>query len=235
MMLTIDEALSGAKQMKEGSDWTDTVPLMHTFHTNGQQNVVAMPEMGSGPEAWANVGMAAVQLRIADGPMEGAITVLDARMRVLEKGQERPEVDELQKKWLAGDRDGIVECMFVTLMRGDGSYEVISQPYDADTQTWDEPTRMSSDDPDVVGGGGMLDALRLGVASVAPDGSIDQPLQDYIDKMHAIPLLREAAKAQFHQEPIDPDDIPVDAEIVDDTEHDPDRVVLKDYLNEGDD
>lgn len=194
-MIPIEKAVEGVKKMKEGCGWTDTMPFLHIFHADGKSAVVAIPEGGTGPALWETVGDAILTARVAEGPVEGALFVTDARMKTMAKdGDESPPVPgELQERWDAGDRDGIVEALFITIAKDDGTIEAVSLPYDAEAQTWDEPHFMKEEGDEQIGGG-IVDAMRLAVADIAPDGTKDEGLTEFVKDAHRNPLLRQVAQ-----------------------------------------
>lgn len=197
-MISLTQALENAKLVKEGDEWTDLLTFVHLFHSDGKQGVVAMPG-DTGESLWAAVGEICVTARVAEGPLDSVLFLTDARMRTLAEGEERPENDNLQEKWQAGDKDGITETLILHIMHSDGSMESAMQPYDADARTWGEPTIVEKDS-DITVGGGIVDALRLAVADIDPDGNKADELADFIANAHRNPLLRAVARRNRGEE-----------------------------------
>lgn len=223
-MIPIEQALTAVKTMKEADDWADLMPFLHLFHESDHQSVIALPDIGGGPSAWIAIAQLLIQARVVDGPLEGSLYVTDARMRTLQPGETLEGGEDLQTRWLAGDREGITECLMLTFVMGDGSYKQIYQPYNAEDRTWGESFQASSDDPDSPeAGGGMMDALRLGTASIAPTGVKDADLDKFISDSHTNPLIRASAREAMGMPSDDQDEKP---------RPDPDRVSLADYMED---
>lgn len=207
-MPTIEQLIDGAKIVKE-VDWTDSMPILHLHHVSGHNSIIGLPEFGGGPEGWSEVGMVVTFSRVADGPLENAAFITDARMVKMEPGDQSPPQGNLQERWEAGDREGIVEALMVMVVHGNGSYESAHVPYDAEARVWleDEMLIYRSTDTDAPQmGGGMLDALRLAASSYQPDGTFDNEFEEAIQKGHESPMLRLNARIQ-RGEPISPEDL----------------------------
>lgn len=214
-MLELDKAVDAAKEMKE-SNWEDICPFLHVIQTD-KHGLIALPDLGTGPQAWMALARVLFELRAMNGPILDVLMVSDARMRQLEKGEQRPDNDNLQKKWEDGDRDGIVECLILLLVHQDGSVEAAHLPYDAESRTWLE----QEDAPDDLQGG-MLDALRLGAFSLNGDGQ----------KMPMVDNLIETLRANSHLQ-TGIVEVPLDATTEEQDDATDNVVRLADYIDRG--
>lgn len=154
-MTTIDEVIEATKQMKEGCDWNDLQPILHMIDNSGEANVALLAGETTGPIFWA-----AIARLLKESSAVAAFLICDARMTVRQPHEGPP--GSLQEKWLAGEREGIVEC-FVILeahREDDGSVTVkgTNLVYDAYFRTWEDP----EDAPEHTGG--VVQALKIGLS-----------------------------------------------------------------------
>lgn len=156
MSITIDGALELAKHTKETMDWGDLDPMLHLV--SGDRNMlVLIAGETSGPAFW----LAICDILQRSGDIDAAVLICDARMRSVPEGEQRPPDDDLQRKWLEGDRDGITECLMITKVNQDGTFESLTQPYDAGSREWGEVDRHDHDEPCVTGG--VIAAMQAGL------------------------------------------------------------------------